>query len=261
VGAGNCANIFICTNRKNAAGRLFVLKEDQTCGNYRIKPVLRGLEIRQSTDTDRRIIALSKGQFAIVDAADFYWLSRFKWHCAITNNSAYAHHCFGGKNMSMHRVIMKPGPDLVVDHIDGNGLNNTRGNLRICTKKQNIYNRKGRGKTSQYKGICRQKQSKKWYAQIKYNGKQIHLGCFEREIDAAKAYDEKALQLFGEFAYLNFPNEKTTLCHEVAPAAMMRQHGEKALRILATDCTRLRQDYGEAGRLPSTPSILLPTSP
>jgi hypothetical protein len=208
VRAGNCANIFICTNRKDAAGRLFVLKEDQTCRNFRIKPVLRGLEIRQSTETDRRIIALSKGQFAIVDAADFDWLSRFKWHCVITNNIAYAYHCFCDKTVGMHRFIMKPGQSLVVDHIDGNGLNNTRGNLRICTREQNVHNRKGGGKTSQYKGVCRKKHSKKWYAGIKKNEQHIHIGYFEREIDAAKAYDEKARQLFGEFAYLNFPNEK-----------------------------------------------------
>jgi len=114
---------------------------------------------------------------------------------------------FNGKNTAMHRFIMKPPDDLVVDHIDGNGLNNTRANLRICTYQQNIFNRKGWGKDSKYKGVSWDKRSKKWRAKIRYNSKDKHLGVFEDEIEAAKEYDKEAAKLFGEFAYLNFPED------------------------------------------------------
>jgi hypothetical protein len=102
---------------------------------------------------------------------------------------------------------MNPPPGLVVDHIDGNGLNNTRVNLRICTSAQNICNSKGRSKTSKYKGVTRRKMSNKWFAQIKFNRKHIDIGRFDNEIEAAKAYDNVARKLFKEFAYLNFPEK------------------------------------------------------
>jgi len=94
-----------------------------------------------------------------------------------------------------------------VDHIDGNGLNNTRANLRICTYQQNVCNCKSRGGDSKYKGISWDKRSKKWRAKIRYNSKDKHLGVFEDEIEAAREYDREAAKLFGEFAYLNFPED------------------------------------------------------
>ncbi len=114
---------------------------------------------------------------------------------------------FNGKNTAMHRFIMKPAEGLVVDHIDGNGLNNTRANLRICTYQQNICNRKGWGKDSKYKGVCWDIYNKKWRAQINFNRECRYLGVFEDEIEAAKEYDKHAKKLFGEFAYLNFPDD------------------------------------------------------
>ena len=90
-----------------------------------------------------------------------------------------------------------------VDHIDRNPLNNHRINLRICTKAQNQQNCKGRGGTSKYKGVCWEKRRKKWRATIKNNGKQVHIGEFCDEKEAAKAYNKKALEFFGEFSRLN----------------------------------------------------------
>jgi hypothetical protein len=107
----------------------------------------------------------------------------------------------------MHRQVTNAPKGLVVDHINHNGLDNRRANLRLCTKQQNNCNsRSFRHKTSNYKGVFKEKGSKKFRAYIRFNKKPVHIGMFELEIDAAKAYDKKAKELFGEFAYLNFPS-------------------------------------------------------
>jgi hypothetical protein len=110
----------------------------------------------------------------------------------------------------MHRVIMNAPADRFVDHKHGEGLDNRKENLRIVTCAQNQYNRRKmttRQTSSKYKGVYFRKNYKKYCAQIRYKGKRMHLGYFDNETDAAKAYDEAAKKLFGEFARLNFPNE------------------------------------------------------
>ena len=99
-------------------------------------------------------------------------------------------------------------PDhLFVDHIDHNGLNNRRSNLRLCTTAQNARNVFSyKGSTSKYKGVCWYKEGRKWAAKIKLNNKAYHLGLFEDETEAAIAYDKKARELHGEFGCLNFPS-------------------------------------------------------
>lgn len=90
------------------------------------------------------------------------------------------------------------------DHIDGDGLNNQRLNLRQSTKSQNNMNtNKGQGYSSKYKGVTWDKARKKWKCGIKINGKQIFIGRFIEEDDAALAYNQKASELFGEFSRLN----------------------------------------------------------
>ena len=93
----------------------------------------------------------------------------------------------------------------VVDHIDRNPFNNCKDNLRICTVHQNTFNRaKYRGNpTSKYKGVSWNAKHKRWYAFIRFNGKRIYLGNFEVEANAARAYNDAAMQFFKEFAYLN----------------------------------------------------------
>ncbi len=106
----------------------------------------------------------------------------------------------------MHRLIMNAPAGLVVDHIDGNSLNNRKTNLRICTQAQNIHNsRPRRNRSSKYKGVFWNKVNKKWSVSIRKGDKRIYLGGFDDEIEAALAYDRKAEELFGEFAYLNMP--------------------------------------------------------
>lgn len=108
----------------------------------------------------------------------------------------------------MHREIMQAPAGMVVDHIDGNGLNNRRSNLRLCTRMQNSRNRrKNRDSTTEFKGVWRDKRTGRCYAQIRFKGKNLYVGVFDTAIEAARAYDRKALELFAEFAHLNFPDE------------------------------------------------------
>ncbi|MGB8225969.1 MAG: HNH endonuclease [Sedimentisphaerales bacterium] len=159
-----------------------------------------------------RKIALTQGKFAIVDQEDFEELNTHKWYAAGCANNFYAVRVIGRingrkKHISMHRQITQPPPGFVVDHKDGDGLNNRRENLRVVTETQNHYNSRKCSKTtsSKYKGVCYDKQRNKFRAEIKYNGHRKFLGHFDNEIDAAKAYDKAAKLYYGEFAKLNFP--------------------------------------------------------
>ena len=105
----------------------------------------------------------------------------------------------------MHKEILKPPSGFETDHINHNGLDNRKDNLRICTTSQNHYNQiiRSESKTSKFKGVSRHKASRKWIAQIGYGRRMIYLGCFDSESEAARAYNQKARELFGEFANLN----------------------------------------------------------
>ncbi len=152
--------------------------------------------------------------FALVDDKDFEWLNQWKWHAAEWNNGFYvirSQYIGGGaKNpkfvqFKMHRLIMNTKVGLDVDHIDGNGLNNTRVNLRNCTRTQNLWNSKPtKGGISKYKGVTWQHRQKKWQARINVNSKRIFLGYHFTEVEAAKAYDRAAKKYHGEFANTNF---------------------------------------------------------
>lgn len=159
-----------------------------------------------------KTIELSQGKVAVVDDEDFEWLSQWKW-CAVRN-----HHTFyairkerlaDGKRQTvrMHREIMNVEAGIKVDHKDGDGLNNTRNNLRAATNQQNLWNRLlPSHNTSGYKGIYRVKS--KWRAEIKVNGTKKSLGYFSSAEEAARQYDVVAKELHGEFARLNFPSEQ-----------------------------------------------------
>jgi hypothetical protein len=105
----------------------------------------------------------------------------------------------------MHRQIMEHPEGLVIDHLNGDGLDNRRSNLRIATRSQNQFNRvSNKNSESRFKGVTR--KGDKWRAQIKVNGRNVHLGCFDSEEEAARVYDKAAQEHHREFARLNFPS-------------------------------------------------------
>ena len=150
-------------------------------------------------------IKLTQGQVALVDDADFEILNQFKWSAVKIRNTFYAARNITvddkRKLVYMHCEIMG---GKWVDHIKGNGLNNQRYNLRFCTHRENQMNQRKQANTSSvYKGVSWNKGVGKWMAQIKTKGRGIYIGLFIDETDAAKAYNKKAIELFGEFANLN----------------------------------------------------------
>ena len=157
-------------------------------------------------------IELTQGKFAIVDDADFEWLNQWEWSVKKTAGLFYAVRAThkGGQTHYMHRQIMglKKGDGKQIDHINRTGIDNRRSNLRLCdysTNRQNSIKR--RGSTSKYKGVHWYKPIKKWKSTITINKKLVFLGHYKTEEDAARVYDKKARELFGEFARLNFPEE------------------------------------------------------
>jgi len=153
---------------------------------------------------DFRRIVLNRGRFAMVDADDYDRLARHRWYCIGSGGYLYAKRSEGNRLIKMHRDILAPPAEMYVDHKNHNTLDNRKSNLRICTPAQNCYNRLPSEKgSSRYKGVYWHSGSKKWAAVIGLNNRLIHIGCFDYELDAAIAYDDRAAELFGEFAALN----------------------------------------------------------
>ncbi len=203
-----------------------------------VRPVLVYRKIRYGFAF--RKITLSQGKFAMVDEKDYRELCQYKWYATNQRGHFYAarndpstprlrraglstprlppiRDARGGRAgatkkrgrhlvWTMHREILKCPKEMVIDHINHNGLDNRRVNLRMVTAQQNSWNvKKPRGKfSSKYKGVSFDKRSKKWTAAIFYKGKRIYIGQFDDEETAGRAYDLKAKELFKEYACLNF---------------------------------------------------------
>lgn len=165
-----------------------------------------------------RIIPLTKGLVAIVSPEDYGRLAEYKWHSARHGRSIYAQTGTGSKKagkrkrhlVMMHRMVMGVEDDRYVDHQNHNGLDNRPTNLRIATWAENCWNkRKPLGESSsQFKGVMWDKRRSIWQVMMGYKGKKIFIGYFNDEEEAARAYDAMAKKLYGEFAALNFPEEK-----------------------------------------------------
>ena len=161
-----------------------------------------------------RQIKLSQGKFTKVDDCDYEMLMKYKWHAmpskskrnyyAVRNEKTESGH----RTVYMHVFIMGRIAGLKVDHIDGDELNNQRCNLRYCTHRENCRNAKHRiNCSSKYKGVFWDVKMKKWRSCIRINGKSNHLGFFDNEEDAARAYRDASINYFGEFAKTNFKQE------------------------------------------------------
>lgn len=152
-------------------------------------------------------IQLTRGYVALVDDDDYEKLSSYKWTAAPRDNRCYAFRSEGPRGhqrtVRMHRVIMNAPDDLLVDHINGNTLDNRKENLRLCTMSQNMFNQGAqKDNTSGYKGVSYVKDRGKWSAQIAIRGKTHYLGYFHTPNEAYEAYCTAAKQLHGEFARL-----------------------------------------------------------
>jgi hypothetical protein len=163
-------------------------------------------------------IQLTQGYICLVDDEDFEFLSQFKWEIDKRASGVYVkryvYSMVNGKRKRtvfyIHRYIMGVTDKKVfVDHEDGNTMNNMRSNLRVCTQAQNSRNKKYRPNTSGFKGV-HPRPSGRWASKIMYNYQTVTVGTFDTPEEAARAYDEKAKELFGEFARPNFQTEQNS---------------------------------------------------
>jgi len=158
-----------------------------------------------------KTIPVSQGRTALIDDEDFEIVSQNKWSLKKSNHdrTEYAHRSIkvNGKwtHVSLHRFILNPPSKMEVDHIDGNGLNCQRANMRLCTHKQNMRNMRMHNKHG-LKGVHfvgNLPPHRQWMATIKINGFLKTIGHFPTLIEAGAAYNSMAVQHFGEFAKLN----------------------------------------------------------
>ena len=160
----------------------------------------RGIKMKQ--------IKLTQGQVAIVDDEDFAILSLHKWYA---HRDGYTFYALRKSPMikgvrhtiRMHRVILNAPTEQQVDHRDRNGLNNQRSNLRLCTNAQNRHNCGNFPHSSRFKGVSWKVSKQRWYVGLRHEDKHIYIGAYKDERTAARAYNQKAKELFGEFARLN----------------------------------------------------------
>lgn len=146
-------------------------------------------------------VPLSQGLFALVDDADFALVSEHSWRAVRGGRTYYARS--PEMKMQMHRLLLG-ACDKVVDHINGDGLDNRRENLRFCAVKENIRNQRKRiGTTSVFKGVSWKRATAKWSVCIEQNSERLWLGTFDSEIRAAKQYDRAARIFHGQFAKTN----------------------------------------------------------
>lgn len=156
---------------------------------------------------ETRLVRLTRGKVAVVDEEDFDWIMRWKWR-AVRKRSDWCAARTGPENKTiyMHRVLTFAEPNEEVDHKNGDGLDNRQTNLRRCTPQENQrgFRRRLAGKTSRFRGVYWHRRGKKWAAQIMLRpGVNRHIGLFDDEDEAGRAYAKMARLHFGAFADAN----------------------------------------------------------
>ena len=219
VPAGSSSNLtLICNHKADTDIPWQVVEACGSCKNFERARELVPTDITAALAEGAKLLPLSQNKFAIVDADDYDRLNKYKWCLSRTPHTNYAMMRTKGKRVKgkrvkrktimMHRFIMNAPHHLLVDHRNHNGLDNRKQNLRLCNHAENSRNRRPFNiKGSRYKGVSWDKGRKVFIACIYCNGKNYYLGRFKSEIAAAKAYDRKAKELFGEYAFLNFPDK------------------------------------------------------
>ena len=132
----------------------------------------------------------------------YNWAVRLGW-----GDTPYAQTSVNGKSVLMHRLLLDAPKGMLVDHRNHNTLDNRRENIRLCTRSQNMWNRKRTTGKSKHKGVYWCVNRHKWRVQIYFNNQHSYLGLYVSEEDAARAYNNKAKELFGDFACLNIVGE------------------------------------------------------
>lgn len=154
------------------------------------------------------------GRVALLDPADHDRLGAFRWQICRQGAIAYARRRVAlptgvRKTVYLHREVLRAPAGLVVDHVNGDGLDCRRANLRLVTQAANVWNRGPRHGTSNYVGVSWHVRDQAWVAHLQVDGERRHLGYFDDEEEAARARDLAAIAHFGEMARLNFPVEET----------------------------------------------------
>lgn len=195
-------------------------------------------------------IRLTRGLVALVDDCDAELLLGYAWY-ACCSSKVYAMAKVGAQSVLMHRLIMNPPSDRIVDHANGHTLDNRRHNLRLATSSQNSANQRPARvhAKSGFKGVLR--RGRGWAAKIQHQGQQLSLGQYETAEDAAYAYDAKARELFGDFAATNFAEQRVvvtwrakaiaavTSCRHCGKPINHRSHGGQVRKTCSEYCRRM----------------------
>lgn len=190
---------------KSASGCPGCYKEKSVSDSYVYLKEQLDLKFRNLIQPEEyKLIPLGNNKFAMVDNEDFDLVKDINWHADKLNYAKTGFLKRRGQNCALHRFLMNAKKNQKIDHKDGNPLNNRRSNLRFCTSSENSCNsRKRKNTTSIYKGVSLDKKTGMWNCAISKSRKTYTLGLFSSEKEAAEAYNEKALELHGEFAKLN----------------------------------------------------------
>lgn len=190
-----------CGRRMSVVGYSMKIGDTKSCGCIKKKPRMAP---SPPPIPGARWIPLTRGAFALVDEADYPTVAASTW--TLGPGGKYARRGMpGNRSEWLHRVIAGAPIGVDVDHVDGDGLNNRRSNLRFASDSENLCNR-GPNQGRRFKGVLRRRD--KWRARIEKGDTREWLGTFETEEDAARAYDAAAKRLHGVFARLNFPEKE-----------------------------------------------------
>ncbi len=209
----------LCCHHSDAPGQLREVHPDGCCRSFKAERVWspRLETLPEPPSPDIKYIPLNHERFAIVDAADYEWLSKWRWFAKGGSGGLYyACRAEHGRLIMMHREIMQPPPGMVVDHINHNPADNRHINLRNCTPAENHRNRRLKANKSGFVGVY--PYGRRWRAQIQENGQIVYEEVFDDKIEAARARDRKAVEMFGFTIGLNFPEEIGRAAILAAPA-------------------------------------------